>query len=467
MQVLPTFYANFNHTPNTCGSTKVAFANTSLWDSTYTWYFGDGTTSNEKNPTHTYPTAGKYKVTLSINNGKSFKTKEIYVAANPTTNGIQSQLQSCGNLYIFSTAALGQNLSYFWSFSGGYGSLENSPAVGRLFGDTSAQVVNLTVASDGRCFTVVPSLLIQPLPSIESGIVADFSTQMIQEGLCKTGIQFTNSSTNATQYKWVFGDGAVSPIVSKLNTFHAYPTAGVYQVSLIAINKQGCSDTLTKMLTVTAGGYATPVSDFSTDYPIQCISDHRFDFVNNSSLTGFGWVPKFYWDFGDGTFDRENTFTYGKKFKGPGDYLITLVAESNYGCRDTTSKWIKVVPNSECTPLMMREKNDGQLGNSDITYLGQSQTTGTASVRKENATISLFPNPNNGSFTLLSTLNIEQGTTFQIIDILGREAFATQSFQVSSNERKFIFEDLSQGTYLMLISLPSGQTQRLTFVISR
>lgn len=46
------------------------------------WDFGDGTTSNERNPVHTYENAGEYRVTLTVttNNGKSSSvTKTINV----------------------------------------------------------------------------------------------------------------------------------------------------------------------------------------------------------------------------------------------------------------------------------------------------------------------------------------------------------------------------------------------------
>jgi hypothetical protein len=42
------------------------FSNTSVGGNTYLWDFGDGTTSTEENPTHTYPANNIYEVTLKI-----------------------------------------------------------------------------------------------------------------------------------------------------------------------------------------------------------------------------------------------------------------------------------------------------------------------------------------------------------------------------------------------------------------
>ena len=45
---------------------EVKFTNTSTNATTYTWNFGDGETSTEQSPTHTYPKYGKYTATLSV-----------------------------------------------------------------------------------------------------------------------------------------------------------------------------------------------------------------------------------------------------------------------------------------------------------------------------------------------------------------------------------------------------------------
>ena len=47
----------------------VQFANTSTGATTYFWRFGDGTTSTDINPVHTYTTTGVFDVTLIASNG--------------------------------------------------------------------------------------------------------------------------------------------------------------------------------------------------------------------------------------------------------------------------------------------------------------------------------------------------------------------------------------------------------------
>lgn len=56
---------------------------TAPWADTYTWTFGDGETSNEKEPHHVYKTVGTFVVTLTVKNpsGTSTKSANITVAS--------------------------------------------------------------------------------------------------------------------------------------------------------------------------------------------------------------------------------------------------------------------------------------------------------------------------------------------------------------------------------------------------
>jgi PKD repeat protein len=60
-------------------------------------------------------------------------------------------------------------------------------------------------------------------------------------------IKFTNLSTKAIKYKWIFGDGQES--VEK-NPVHTYPNDGVFEVVLTATDSLNLSNNITKSITV-------------------------------------------------------------------------------------------------------------------------------------------------------------------------------------------------------------------------
>ncbi len=83
---LPVVVADFN-AKNSCVGELVQFENTSLLKSTttFTWSFGDGTTSTLINPSHTYSTGGAYDVQLVLFDNATCNladtlTKKLYIS---------------------------------------------------------------------------------------------------------------------------------------------------------------------------------------------------------------------------------------------------------------------------------------------------------------------------------------------------------------------------------------------------
>ncbi|MCX6272977.1 MAG: PKD domain-containing protein, partial [Bacteroidetes bacterium] len=63
---------------------------------------------------------------------------------------------------------------------------------------------------------------------------------------CKNSpVPFTNQSTGAISYQWYFGDGSGSILT---NPTHTYANGGTYTITLIAVNKCYCSDTVTSTI---------------------------------------------------------------------------------------------------------------------------------------------------------------------------------------------------------------------------
>ena len=64
LRVASLVKADFETPPNGCAPYNAQFKNTSAGGNSFTWDFGDGSTSTDPNPTHLYPVPGTYVVSL-------------------------------------------------------------------------------------------------------------------------------------------------------------------------------------------------------------------------------------------------------------------------------------------------------------------------------------------------------------------------------------------------------------------
>jgi PKD repeat protein len=141
-------------TPDTagCSPLTVEFKNTSKHGETYTWDFGDGIYSNEKNPIHTYYLQGDYVVKLTVNNitGESVRYGIITVYQNPTVlfTAYPTTVVNNKQVVVFSNSSFYDSL-YLWRFGDGQVSREENPY--HQYRDPGEYRVSLTVTSMDGC----------------------------------------------------------------------------------------------------------------------------------------------------------------------------------------------------------------------------------------------------------------------------------------------------------------------------
>ncbi|MDX2504503.1 MAG: PKD domain-containing protein, partial [Gammaproteobacteria bacterium] len=87
----PTAYANGSYsgiTGNTVNFRSAGSADSDGSIASYAWSFGDGGSSNQANPKHTYTKAATYKVTLTVRDNKGASVSDSTTAAisNPVVN---------------------------------------------------------------------------------------------------------------------------------------------------------------------------------------------------------------------------------------------------------------------------------------------------------------------------------------------------------------------------------------------
>ncbi len=135
------------------------------------WDFGDGSSSNDRNPTHVFPAFGKYRVCLTAYNADSISlcndVKCDSLTFKPPDNchaGFSNELDTLNpvpNTFIFKNKSTGDPNSFFWSFDDG--AVYNTPNVTHHFQSAGQHTVCLlikkedhgaVVCKDSLCITV-------------------------------------------------------------------------------------------------------------------------------------------------------------------------------------------------------------------------------------------------------------------------------------------------------------------------
>ena len=231
-------------TPNTPNT----FTNLSVGATDYFWDFGDGATSNEADPVHTFPGAGEYVVLLTASNNCGFNlyTLLITIQGAPAAAFTADQQLGCAPLTVqFTGQASADITGYNWVFPGGTPATSTDPQPTVVYETAGAYAVELTVEGPGGTGQLVEPDYI----TVGGAPVAGFS--YVPDSLT---VQFTNTSQGAGTFIWNFGDATIA---TDMHPVHTYDAAGEYIVTLTAQNDCG-QTTFTQTVTISSAT-ATPL----------------------------------------------------------------------------------------------------------------------------------------------------------------------------------------------------------------
>ncbi|HKC69429.1 MAG TPA: PKD domain-containing protein, partial [Bacteroidia bacterium] len=137
---------------------------------------------------------------------------------------------------------------------------------------------------------------------------------------------------------WLWGDGTHPDITSNPITSHNFASSGIYTVSLIVKDANGCLDTLKKPIKA-----FSVAASFITN-TVMC-TNSAVTFTNTSTsdttISGIGYN----WTFGDGstlTTQQNPTHTYSISSTSITSVTVTLIATDTLGCKDTAKKVITI-----------------------------------------------------------------------------------------------------------------------------
>jgi PKD repeat protein len=405
------------------------------------WDFGDGQTSTEQNPVHTFTGSGAFDVVLEISKDNDLASthRVINVGGVPETDfAADRTFVGTGEQIRFTDKTKNSPYVWKWNFGDGTESSEQNPV--KAYKAAGVYTVSLSAKNDnGRDSEIRTGYISVGLPP-----AADFITSIpvYQNIPSRQVIRYIDRSENKpSEWLWDFGDGQTS---TEQNPRHLYLNDGIYTVTLTVRNKFGESRKVADS-PVTIG--PAPGVDFRADKTVAGVG-RIIGFSDLSFNNPTTWV----WDFGDGSTG------YGENpehaYRKTGLYDVSLTASNQFSSATLIKKeYISItdIPRADFTA----DKTKGQAPLT-VSFKDRSKGHPTGwSWDFGDGQYSMDRNPKhtytrNGVFTVALTLENADGEDTKIReDYIDTRTWPVADFRVRdrAGTTPFIvrFQDLSSG----------------------
>lgn len=361
------------------------FIDSSIGATSWHWDFGDGTTSTQQSPAHTFPAYGTYNVTLTVSNdtcSHSFTRQIVVLDESPDFHATNpSGCKSYTVHFVANVASQANIAQYLWDFGDGSpqwnSNVLNSGNIANNYYTASGSYTVTLITTDiyGCRDTVVKPNYIQV-----NGPVAGFSAANPTgcQGMTVTFNDLSTSDGISSLASWTFdfGDGSTQTFSAPPFT-HTYQTAGTFSVKMIVTDAAGCRDSLRIANMIIT---SNPQAEFLSVNRFTC-PGANVRFFDTSHVGPHTRI----WDFGDGGTSTAPEPLH--QYASPGLYTVTLVITDQYGCSDTLIKpdYITVSEPvasftvndsiSSCTPFEVQFTNTSTYWNTLVWDLGGGTAT--------------------------------------------------------------------------------------------
>lgn len=295
---------------------------------TIRWDFGDGTTSTELNPVHTFAAADDHLVTLTVTNawgtGRWVSTLTIRpgVGGSPPTSAdfSFSPLAPVTRQQVaFTDKSKGSINRWRWNFEARIppgplegASLSYSQNPTFTYDTTGRKNVELTVSNafGSKSILLFVEVLRHDQPPVANFVFEPFRVVVGQP------VTFTDASAGGTSWLWDLGeDGATS---TEQHPRYTYRTGGQKGVTLKVSNAFG-SGTVTKFFPCHGG--ETPVEPLAANFTWSPRSPKAAEEVQFTDLST-GSPERWSWVVSDGARSEQRNFKH--TFAAPGEYGVSL-----------------------------------------------------------------------------------------------------------------------------------------------
>jgi gliding motility-associated-like protein len=340
-----------------CAPFAINFTNLSTNTTTYSWLFGDGSSSIAQNTAHTYTTSSTVidsflvkLISFNTHGCSDTAKKEVYVFPKVIANFTCDTI-GCSPLNVsFINSTVGAT-TYTWNYGDGSPPVTTTHPT-HVYTNTTTAVSSYTAqlfAENiyGCSGTLTQNITIFPKPIASFSLSANTGCSVFTPGI-------TNNSTGAASTNWDFGDGGTSTLVSPVHSFtNTALTKDSFNVQLIVTNTFSCKDTATNYV------YVLPKVNASFTCDTIGCSPLKSAFIN-STQGGNSYT----WSFGDTSLNStatNPTHTYTNISGAIKTYTAQLIGNNSFNCSDTATQKITVLPKpsasfslsatSGCTPF--------------------------------------------------------------------------------------------------------------------
>ncbi len=420
--------------------------------------------------------AGTYTLTTTDANGCTGTITIIITQPPAIVASITGQSSVCNGGADTLTATNGF-ATYHWS--------NGATTQSTIVSTSGYYSVTVTDASSGGCSAIAGITI-----TINPGANAAFTVDSLS-GCAPLTCTFNNTSTGATSYHWDFGDLGTS---TAPNPVHTYTASGNYSVTLIAYSPNGCNDT-TILNFINVAGPASVHASFTVDTLSGC-KPLLVHFTNTSV-----GATSYWWHFSDG--GTSTLFNPVHSYSHSGTYSITLVAYDTTSCGifmdtmiqtfyytvfqppsipvitihgdtlisnfSTGNQWYDytttipgatnqqfIVAGTGCYSVLETDSN-GCTSHSDTVcflFAGINELL-------EGDGISIFPNPNSGSFTVKVMLQKAEAIRIKVMDVLGQTIYDSKTQTIGGMFSKDIkLEAAPDGIYFIGITIGDQTVNR-------
>ncbi len=338
--------ASFTASANPASGATFSFfatAANSIGSNEFYWNFGDGNTSYQQNPEHTYTVDGTYEACLSLITPDSlfcdYCTPITVIGASGTGNECAAaasafpadSLGTSGLWYFYATATGTPPFTYIWTL-----------ADGNVFtGETAEYELDWPTGIYDVCLEItdVTGCLASDCTSIyiedgTGGDDCDASYQYFPDS-AGTGVYnfySTNGPTLSGEHYWTFDNGIIS---NDANPIHTFANAGIYTVCHVLTTTSTSGSIVTcdacQDIEVTIAGGGDDCLTTFTYFPIDSIPTPGYEeWMFVGTTTGSTAPVTYEWVFANGDTYTGSSFT--TSLSSPGTYELCLYATDADGC---------------------------------------------------------------------------------------------------------------------------------------